>query len=111
MAGHKMLYVLLVEHHDWVRETTVKGLEAEGFCKVVHVPTASKAIEQLGVMNPALILVNPEAEGMKDLALVSRFHALLDLTGAKVVLTSGIPIENLDSVLAEEIEKVTLTTN
>jgi predicted dinucleotide-utilizing enzyme len=56
-------------------------------------------------------LVNPEAEGMKDLALVSRFHALLDLTGAKVVLTSGIPIENLDSVLAEEIEKVTLTTN
>lgn len=109
MAGRKMLYVLLVEHHDWVREATVKALEAEGFCKVVHVPTAAEAIEQLGVMNSGLILVNPEAEGMKDLRLVSRFQALVDLTGTKVVLTSGIPIENLDAALADEIGKVTLT--
>lgn len=110
MAGRKMFYVLLVEHHDWVRDTTVQALETEGRCKVVQVPSASEAIEQLGVMNPDLILVNPEAEGMKDLALVSRFQSLVDLTGAKLVLTSGIPIENLDSVLADEIEKATLTS-
>jgi CheY-like chemotaxis protein len=110
MAGSKMLYVLLVEHHDWVRDTTVKALEAEGLCRVVHVPSASEAVEQLGVMNPDLILVNPDAEGMKDLGDVSRFQSLVDLTGAKLVLTTGIPIENLDQVLVEEIEKATLTS-
>jgi CheY-like chemotaxis protein len=109
MAGRKMIYVLLVEHHDWVRDTTVKALEGEGRCKVVHVPGAEEAIEQLGVMNPDLILVNPEADGMQDLALVGRFQSLVDLSGSKVVLTTGIPIENLDSVFTPEPEKATRT--
>jgi CheY-like chemotaxis protein len=105
MAGQAMLYVLLIEHHDYVRDATVKALEAEGRCKVVHVPSADEAIEQLGVMRPDLILANPDAEGMKDLAQVARFQSLVDLIGAKVVLTSGIPIESLDSVFHEESEK------
>ena len=85
----------------------MKALEKEGRCKVVHVPSADEAIEQLGVMSPDLILVNPEADGMQDLATVSRFQSLADLANSKVVLTSGIPIETLDAVMAPEAEKVT----
>jgi DNA-binding NarL/FixJ family response regulator len=106
MAGRKLLFVLLIEHHDWVRDTTVKALEAEGRCRVVHVPGASEAIEQLGVMNPDLVLVNPEANGMLDLALVSRFQALVDLSGSEVVMTSGIPILSIDSVLPAKLAKL-----
>lgn len=42
--------------------------------------------------------------GMQDLALVSLFQSLANLTGTKVVLTSGIPVERLDSVLPAELK-------
>jgi hypothetical protein len=41
-----------------------------------------------------------------DLALVSRFQALVDLSGSEVVMTSGIPILSIDSVLPAKLAKL-----
>jgi DNA-binding NtrC family response regulator len=88
MADPATLFILLIEHDDDVRDSSVKTLEEAGAWQVVQVVDIAEAVDQLKVMSPSVALLDPLVSDIGDAALLARLQALAYEAGCAVVLST-----------------------